>query len=301
VRKKYTGKRTGDSLPRVTQLVIHISELLEAQAALAISAAWQSHLHRQMGNDCLILRRSLTISLVTSLVHVSLVDHASLITSASSALQAFQLLSLTITNQSPYFPRLNKVFLAALIDVPLANIAFNVSLALTPYEIFFTLTRLVCLFYAIFAQVITHPFCLTAASRQLKEIVQNVNVIWAFVHPAVSKLRRPFYMTIALQLSLFGVGIFFLLCHNLQLVWCLPAIVLWLYFVVHVHFFMQLRKDNHCRWEIVAGALALGDSAVAFTILKGFGVARHWAALFYIEFFALELVYSWNIIILRRK
>jgi hypothetical protein len=117
----------------------------------------------------------------------------------------------------------------------------------------------------------------------------------------VPKLRRPFYITIALQLALFGAGVFLLIYHDLQLVWCLPAIVLWLYFAVLVYSFTRLRKDNHRRCEILTNAFALGGSAVAFTVLGGFGVARHWAALFYIEFFALELLYSWNIIILGRK
>lgn len=102
-----------------------------------------------------------------------------------------------------------------------------------------------------------------------------------------------------LQALFSGLATFLLVRFNLQFVWALPAVVLWLHFGFFFDYALKVRlspklkegeieaaKRNRKRAWILTWAV--GFSAVVSTVLLVFGVLHGWELLFLGEFIFFE-------------
>ena len=128
----------------------------------------------------------------------------------------------------------------------------------------------------------------------------------------VSRLSVFLRLLPTIQLAFFGLGVWALLCYNLQVVWCVCAIPLWIVtriFLVAFFTFRRTRKVfealdededddddyyivNQMRWLACISGLA----AIVSTVLPCLPFVWRWKLLFYSEYAFVECITSWGFI-----
>jgi hypothetical protein len=139
--------------------------------------------------------------------------------------------------------------------------------------------------------------------------LQTITKIWTYVYASKQQKRRipppVLYVFMAVQLGYFGVGIWLLFRHNLQVVWCLCGFPLWFLCGIYssaYHRFRKSRKffgdreDGYVMSASVVLACLSGLAVLASTILPCIRDMRRWTPLFFVEYAFVEFFTGWGFI-----
>ncbi|TFY54766.1 hypothetical protein EVJ58_g8665 [Rhodofomes roseus] len=245
-----------------------------------------------------ILLASMSIVLVANAVAIFLSakaaqpDPSPLAATTLIALSSIILHSLQAWTRPPStheFPHLTKVLVGALTLAFSAHVVFLILLHLSRNNILSDVSRLLCVFHAVLAE--------------------NITKIWSFVHLTRWRHRTLvltlLYVAITTQLASFAVGVWLLFDRHLQVVWGLPAVVLWIAFGILVASSRQVSRRQRFSGNPVGGhwstlktqtcvlACVTGVGATASTVLACIGVWLDWKLMFFVEFALIECMTAW--------
>jgi hypothetical protein len=236
---------------------------------------------------------------------------SSLVTFTSALLHSLRIYA-TRPIAGSSLPYIRQLLVGALVIATVLNVAFIVLLYRHNNDFYLNLTKLTCIFYAALVEVF-HLLCMQQImAEQLTRffVLQNITRIWTFIHSFQkwNAARLALYSAISLQVLFFGAGTFLLLRYDLQVVWGLAAMVIWLHLglfvLIHIYYcntrFLEdsddpydPRREERTRTLVTTGFLGFG--ALASTSLLCIGAVYDWKLLFMGEFTFLKAISIWAI------